>query len=141
MTANSVSLRYGFNFLVADCATADGTTNDGSYLFLLNVAQEPLGCCIAVLCIHPQHTPPKEMQCELSYSCHVPVNSRRGGQKLIKHYQEYTFAVGCTDLSGGLPKPDECFEQNFSTNEQYFSLTTNQYKHQDKPNFSEAMHA
>lgn len=108
----NVSLCYGFNFLVADCATAEGSTNDGSYLFLLNVAQKPLGCIITVLCILPQHdqAPPKEMQCELSYSRRVPVKSRQGGHKLIKHYQESTFTVGCTDLSSGLPKPDECFQ-------------------------------
>ncbi|XP_066360836.1 uncharacterized protein [Miscanthus floridulus] len=108
----TVSLRYGFNFLVADCDTADGTTDDGLYLFLLNVAQKPLGCNISVFCIHPQHgqAPPREMQCELSYSWHVPVKSRRGGEKLIKHYQESTFTVGCTDLSSGPPEPDECFQ-------------------------------
>jgi E3 ubiquitin-protein ligase SIAH1 len=36
----NVNLRYGFNFLIADCATDDGSTNNGSYLFLLKRGTE-----------------------------------------------------------------------------------------------------
>ncbi|KAL6840943.1 hypothetical protein ACP4OV_029203 [Aristida adscensionis] len=36
------------------------------------------------------------------------VKGRRGGNKLVKHYQVSTFRVECTDLSKGMPSPDEC---------------------------------
>jgi E3 ubiquitin-protein ligase SIAH1 len=99
-----VSLHDGFNFLVADCPT-DGVL----YLFLLNVVRQPHGCAISVLCIHPDNEDLRgmEMQCKLSYSA----KSRRGdGCQVIKHFQESTFTVECTDLSDGLPSPDECFQ-------------------------------
>jgi E3 ubiquitin-protein ligase SIAH1 len=40
----------------------------------------------------------------------VYIKSRHGSDKLIKHYQESMFEVECTDLSNGLPNPDECFQ-------------------------------
>jgi E3 ubiquitin-protein ligase SIAH1 len=87
-----ISLHDGFNFLVADCPT-DGVL----YLFLLNVVRQPHGCAISVLCIHPDNEDLRgmEMQCKLSYSA----KSRRGdGCQVIKHFQESTFTVECTDL-------------------------------------------
>lgn len=114
-----IQLHDGFNFILADCATADSKQGTGLYLFLLNVVRQQLGCTITVLCIHPQHdetshgcglSPLKEIQCELSYSRHVYIKSRHGSDKLIKHYQESMFEVECTDLSNGLPNPDECFQ-------------------------------
>ncbi|CAL4910291.1 unnamed protein product [Urochloa decumbens] len=101
----NVCLHDGFNFLLADCPT-DGIL----YLFLLNVVRQPHGCSISMLCIHPHNDESMGIQCELRYSQDVHVKSRRGDGKLIKHYQESTFAVECADLSNELPSPDECFQ-------------------------------
>nr|CAB3460255.1 unnamed protein product [Digitaria exilis] len=105
--AFNVCLHDGFNFLLAECPT-DGIL----YLLLLNVVRQPHGCTISVLCIHPHNDDSKEMevQCELTYSQNVHVKSRRGDGKLVKHFQESTFTVDCTDLSDGKPRPDECFQ-------------------------------
>nr|CAB3463959.1 unnamed protein product [Digitaria exilis] len=105
--AFNVCLHDGFNFLLAECPT-DGIL----YLLLLNVVRQPHGCTISVLCIHPHNDESKEMevQCELTYSQNVHVKSRRGDGKLIKHFQESTFTVECTDLSDGKPRPDECYQ-------------------------------
>ncbi|RCV15162.1 hypothetical protein SETIT_3G035900v2 [Setaria italica] len=110
-----------FNFLLAD-HTIDGqsstSTASRQYLFLLNVARQPLGRAISVLCIHPHattagsgsHGPSwNEMIFELSYQGYVKSRPCNGDQ-VIEHYQKSRFGAACTDLSNGLPSPDSCYQ-------------------------------
>jgi E3 ubiquitin-protein ligase SIAH1 len=116
-----VSLNDGFNFLVADCPTGNkqGATTSFQYLLLLIVARQLLGRTISVLCIDPhaattgggQEPTSKEMECKLWYvSPYAYLNRLHGGNPLIYHYQLSTFRVVCTNLSNGMPKPEDCFQ-------------------------------
>jgi E3 ubiquitin-protein ligase SIAH1 len=58
---NVITLRDGYNFILVDSASdsnSHGTTytstSSNQYLFLLNMARQPPGRSISVLCIHPQ---------------------------------------------------------------------------------------
>lgn len=120
---NVITLRDGVNFLLADVASdsddhgATSTTAANSqYLFLLNVAREPLGRVISVLCIHPhavaaagngQGPSSKEVKCELVYTRH---SRPQGCDQVIEHYQKSRFRVACSDLSNGLSSLDGCFQ-------------------------------
>ncbi|TVU17691.1 hypothetical protein EJB05_33741, partial [Eragrostis curvula] len=102
-------------------ANCDADGNEGmtatpasgkQWLFLLNVARQPLDRAISMLCIHPHAVvDAKEMECSLVYSQDGRViNNCHGGDLLTSHYQNSTFRVACTDLSHGLPNPNECFQ-------------------------------
>ncbi|TVU17681.1 hypothetical protein EJB05_33731, partial [Eragrostis curvula] len=70
------------------------------------MATEDAGCAVSMLCIHPHAVP--EMKFELEYSRYVDVR-RRDGNQLVNHYQKSEFRVVCTDLSDGLPDPNDGF--------------------------------
>ncbi|GJN36032.1 hypothetical protein PR202_gb24857 [Eleusine coracana subsp. coracana] len=118
---NVITLRDGFNFLLADSNDHGATsiaTASSKYLFLLNVSREPLGRAISVLCIHPhaagaagndQGPSSKGVKCELSYTRRE--SSRpQGCDQVIEHYQKSRFRVACSDLSNGLSSLDGCFQ-------------------------------
>lgn len=121
----AVCLRDGFNLLVADLYTGnkaqDGTANI-QCLLLLTVAPQPYARIISVHCIDPhaaasgsgsrQALRSKEMQCELRYTKAHTNRKRDLSQFNIDHLQflNSKFRVVCTDLSNGLPKPDDCFQ-------------------------------
>lgn len=111
-----INLHDGFNVV----ATGDdqGTTIANQLLFVLNVAREPFGRAISAFGIHPHAAvvessspPSKTMECELQLT-HSYFNrySRRGGDLCRSHYQRSVFNVACTDLSNGVPNPDDCFQ-------------------------------
>ncbi|KAJ1255737.1 hypothetical protein BS78_K165400, partial [Paspalum vaginatum] len=119
----TVRLHDGFNFLLADadCSTGNkkqGVTASVKCLLLLTVAREPHARIISVHWINPRPAVASsslgrnssEMQCKLSYSPYLFANNQSGGNQLINHSQTSTFRVACTDLSNGLPKPDDCFQ-------------------------------
>ncbi|TVU17784.1 hypothetical protein EJB05_33840, partial [Eragrostis curvula] len=120
---NLITLRDGFNFLLATRATdghgATSTSTANKYLFLLHVARQSLGRDISMVCIDPDGiaatgngqgpSSTKEVKCELSYmgngdkgphSCH----------QVIEHYQKSRFRVACTDVSKGMSGLDGCFQ-------------------------------
>ncbi|EES19035.1 hypothetical protein BDA96_09G048700 [Sorghum bicolor] len=120
--AFSIRLRDGFNFfLLADhdrCGDGEQAAvtccSVPCRLFLLNVMKERLSRAISVICIHP-HTSSAAAanngdqqlpltQCELVFSCYGDRSSCRS------HYQSSVFRVVCTDLSSGLPNPENCFQ-------------------------------
>ncbi|TVU17775.1 hypothetical protein EJB05_33831, partial [Eragrostis curvula] len=118
---NLITLHDGFNFLLADTASDSRwatTTANSQYLFLLNVARQPLGRAISILCIDPHATTAaangqgpstKEVKCELSYTGHGD-RRPRGCDQVIEHYQKSRFRVACTNLSNGLSSLDGCFQ-------------------------------
>ncbi|TVU17748.1 hypothetical protein EJB05_33803, partial [Eragrostis curvula] len=114
----TLSLHDGFNFLLANCDAEGGEgmtatpTAGNEWLFLLNVVRQPLDRAISMLCIHPHAgINAKEMECSLMYSQYGRVvNNCHGGDRLTSHYQNSSFRVACTDLSHGLPNPNECFQ-------------------------------
>lgn len=102
----AVQLREGFNFVHAGAGGREGRR--WSHLFLLDMAVEDAGCAVTVLCIHPQATPPsREIKFELEYSGYADVRCR--DRLLVNHYQKSEFRVLGTDLSKGLPGPDNSF--------------------------------
>jgi E3 ubiquitin-protein ligase SIAH1 len=112
---NAVHLHDGFNFLLTDCPnTKQGAATSEQCLLLLTVARQPLGRTISMLCIAGDPTgqgpTSEEMECEISYSLYTHLKSLRSGNLLIDHHQRSTFRVACTDLSNGLPKPEDCFQ-------------------------------
>ncbi|CAL4902901.1 unnamed protein product [Urochloa decumbens] len=74
--------------------------------------RQPLGCTICMLLVHPHATDEFQgpcsvkMKCELTYSWSLSLSS--GDQ--VEHNQKSEFMVTCTDLSSGLPNPDEHFQ-------------------------------
>ncbi|CAN6340659.1 unnamed protein product [Urochloa humidicola] len=111
----NIHLHDGFNFLLADCRTANtkqGATGSVQCLLLLTVARQPLGRSISMLCIDPhtdtaagQGPTSKEVECDIRYSLSLHLKN-----SLILHYQSSRFRVACTDLSNGLPKPEDSFQ-------------------------------
>ncbi|CAM0957727.1 unnamed protein product [Alopecurus aequalis] len=90
-------------------------SNDQQYLFLLNVARNPYGHAISVFFIHPQAAVNKlssptpravEFFVRLEYSRNQPFP----GDMCSGHSQDTKFRVACTDLSGGMPNSEECFQ-------------------------------
>ncbi|PNT71781.1 hypothetical protein BRADI_2g35472v3 [Brachypodium distachyon] len=85
------------------------------YLFLKIVARTPLGRAISCLCIHPPQVAAAgslqltsknvKWRLKLSYS-HDVVDA----DDHFFHIQNCSFRVACTDLSGGMPNPNECFQ-------------------------------
>ncbi|VAH71696.1 putative E3 ubiquitin-protein ligase SINA-like 6 [Triticum dicoccoides] len=61
-------------------------------IFLLNVALEPVGHAISVVCIQPKGTNSK-FKCQMSYSCFT-----------TGYYQSSTYKIRSSSLSDGLPK-------------------------------------
>ncbi|TVU17676.1 hypothetical protein EJB05_33726 [Eragrostis curvula] len=113
----SIRLQDGFNFLVLDHLVdkegATTTSTTGKFLFLLNVARQPIGqqfwFNISVICIHPHHiydgqgqSSTKAIKCELKYSWWFD-------NRLFHHYMSSDLRVDCTDLSDGLPNHETCF--------------------------------
>ncbi|PVH61809.1 hypothetical protein PAHAL_3G126900 [Panicum hallii] len=121
----AVHLRDGFDFLLADCPTANmkqGATATVQCLLLLTVARQPVGRTISVLCIDPHAAAAanggdgpaasKQMECRLTYyrPWDFNDNNHHGGHQVWDHYQQSNFRVACTDLSDGMPNPDGCFQ-------------------------------
>ncbi|CAL4902905.1 unnamed protein product [Urochloa decumbens] len=116
----AIHLHDGFNLLLADCSTANtkqGATASVQCLLLLTVARQPLGRTISMICIDPHASDAtghgqtsKEMECEIWYSLYTHLKSLRCGNPLIDHYQRSRFRVACTDLTYGLPKPEDGFQ-------------------------------
>ncbi|KAL6607821.1 hypothetical protein ACP70R_040884 [Stipagrostis hirtigluma subsp. patula] len=107
----TVHLHEGFNFVVADRYTNEGTNTYAQYLFLLNMARLPFGCTVSVLCIRPDIVdaaagPSKEIKCELVYSRYIYSE----GDQMVNHHQQSEFKVPCTDLSSGLPDLSKSFQ-------------------------------
>ncbi|KAL6865126.1 hypothetical protein ACP4OV_016277 [Aristida adscensionis] len=119
-----VHLRDGFNFLLANVTGTTNTTTDGDaatgrqYLFLLNVVRLPLGRSISVVRVHPHAAAAgdvqatslsNEVECQITYSRFDYTRSKvhkQGGQH-TDYRQSFKFRVACTDLSKGLPSPDD----------------------------------
>ncbi|CAN6358581.1 unnamed protein product [Urochloa humidicola] len=99
-------LHDGFNFLLADHAAAP---TNREYMFLLNVARQPLGLAVSVVLIHPRgvvNGQGKEIKCELTYSWRP-----RDGDPFVDNYeQSCKFRVTSTDLSNGMLSPDRCYQ-------------------------------
>jgi E3 ubiquitin-protein ligase SIAH1 len=101
----TVEHRDGFNFVRAAAGNGQGPY----HLFLLNTAMEDAGCAVNVVCIQPRAIPPsKEMMFELQYSRYKDV--RDSSRQFVNHYQKSEFRVVCTDLSDGLPDPNDGFQ-------------------------------
>ncbi|WVZ96339.1 hypothetical protein U9M48_041994 [Paspalum notatum var. saurae] len=108
----AVWLHDGFNFVLADCNNEQGTTASVKRLLLLTVVRQPHARIISVHCIDPhaatasggQGPNSKGVLCTLWYSVYG------GSNKYYNHYQTSTFRIICTDLSNGVPKPDDCFQ-------------------------------
>ncbi|KAJ1261695.1 hypothetical protein BS78_09G050300 [Paspalum vaginatum] len=92
-----INVHDGFNFVLADAVCIctgnkeQGITTSIKCLALLNVVRQPHARIITVHCIDPhsgQGPNSKEMQCKLTS----------------------TFRIIRSDLSNGLPKPDDCFQ-------------------------------
>jgi E3 ubiquitin-protein ligase SIAH1 len=116
-------LHDGFNFLLADCSTGNknqGATASNQCLLLLTVVRQPYVRIISVHCIDPhaaagsgaQGATSKEMQCLLDYSLRKDAGILSGNNPFINSWQIQVsrFRVVRTDLSNGLPKPDDCFQ-------------------------------
>ncbi|TVU17688.1 hypothetical protein EJB05_33738 [Eragrostis curvula] len=99
----------GFNFLIADLATAgeggSATITSSKYLFLLNVLQKPLGRAISVLLIGRKPSS-KAVKCVLTFS-HIASEDRKF---LGSHLLQSKINVECSDLCSGVPNPDDCFQ-------------------------------
>ncbi|GJM94632.1 hypothetical protein PR202_ga11294 [Eleusine coracana subsp. coracana] len=111
MMPHEVCLGDGFNFLVLDRLVVNGSgtviSTTGHFLFLLNVARQPLGRAISVFCIHPHHKKwrsSKAVKCVLTYSQSVPEC-----KLLVRHHLQSDLCVDCTDLSNGLPHTEKRF--------------------------------
>jgi E3 ubiquitin-protein ligase SIAH1 len=62
-----------------------------------------------MVCIQPWAMPPsKEMMFELQYSRYKDV--RDSSRQFVNNYQKSEFRVVCTDLSDGLPDPNDGFQ-------------------------------
>ncbi|KAL6608233.1 hypothetical protein ACP70R_041296 [Stipagrostis hirtigluma subsp. patula] len=109
-----VMLRDGFNFVTigGGAAAAEdqvAATTTTQYLFLLKVTRAPpFGRIITALCIHRRHpaiaAAAATATVKLTYTRYMPSDMCR------LHKQSSEFKVACTDLSGGLPDPSECFQ-------------------------------
>jgi E3 ubiquitin-protein ligase SIAH1 len=113
---DTIRLRDGFNFLLAVGDAGDdgsqGTTTNHQWLFQLNVARQRLDRIISVLCFYPRVNAEdaRLMEFSLTYSNYSQVFiDRHGGCLLSNHYHSSSFRVACSNLSNGLPNPDECF--------------------------------
>ncbi|XP_066368835.1 uncharacterized protein [Miscanthus floridulus] len=115
----NVHLHDGFNLILADCSIGNknkGSTSSVQCLLLLTVERQQLARFISVHWIDPhaagtsgsQGPTSKEMECQLWYSANFELI--RCSTWLIHHYQSWKFRVARTNLSNGLPKPDDCFQ-------------------------------
>jgi E3 ubiquitin-protein ligase SIAH1 len=112
---SNIRLKEGFNFIRLD--DDQGTAATRQCLFLLDVKHQALSRAISVLLIHPHATVSdqrqclKKMKCEVMYSQIIAATtSRLRGDLVTEHEQKSKFIVTCTDLSNGLPNPDERFQ-------------------------------
>lgn len=113
-----LQLHDGFNFFLTDCPEKLGATASIRCLLLLIVARQQHARTIFVHCIDPhadaasgdQGPNSKELKCNLSYSLYALNNSHSGINQRIDHCQLSRFRVACTNLSNGLPKPEDCFQ-------------------------------
>ncbi|CAN6326718.1 unnamed protein product [Urochloa humidicola] len=112
-----IHLKDGFNVIRLDDDQGATTRDDSQCLFLLDVKRQALSCAISVLLIHPhasvdnQQPCLKHMNCELIYSSQAALSIIRPRSDLVmSHDQKSKFIVTCTDLSKGLPNPDERFQ-------------------------------
>ncbi|TVU17738.1 hypothetical protein EJB05_33789, partial [Eragrostis curvula] len=105
----SVGLNNGFNFLIADLATAgeggSAAITSSKYLFLLNVLRKPFGRAISVLLIGRKPSS-KAVKCVLTFS-HIASQDRKF---LGSHLLQSKINVECSDLCSGVPNPDDCFQ-------------------------------
>ncbi|KAJ1261698.1 hypothetical protein BS78_09G050500 [Paspalum vaginatum] len=121
----AVLLQDGFNFLLANCHTGNkkqGATTSIQCLLLVTVVRQPYAHIISAHCIDPhahaaatsdsQRPPSKEMQCLLWYEESLHASNLRRSSQLISHahFQTSKFRIACTNLSNGLPRPDDCFQ-------------------------------
>jgi E3 ubiquitin-protein ligase SIAH1 len=96
-----VHLRDGFNAINLH-------TKDKQYLFLLNVERNPFGRAISAFFLYHDDNNPSyglDVFVDLEYSQGNPVPLRSRS-----HSQETSFTVVPTDLSGGLPRSEDCFQ-------------------------------
>ncbi|CAN6358568.1 unnamed protein product [Urochloa humidicola] len=111
-----IYLKDGFNFIRLDDDQDATTRDDSQCLFLLDVKRQALSLAISVLLIHPhasvddQQPCLKHMNCELTYSQGAVSIVRQRSDLVMSHDQRSKFIVTCTDLSKGLPNPDERFQ-------------------------------
>ncbi|TVU17723.1 hypothetical protein EJB05_33774, partial [Eragrostis curvula] len=115
--ANKMNIRLqdGFNFLVLDhLVDKEGSTttsSTGKFLFLLNVARQPLGqhflFNISVLCIHPHHIYDAQGQSSKAINCALSYSWWYGS---LFNTLDMGVRVDCTDLSDGLPNHEMCFK-------------------------------
>ncbi|CAL5096998.1 unnamed protein product [Urochloa decumbens] len=111
-----IHLKDGFNFIRLDDDQGATTRADRQCLFLLDVKRQALSRAISVLLIHPhasvddQQPCMKHMNCELTYSQSTLSIICPPKDLVMSHDQKSKFIVTCTDLSKGLPNPDERFQ-------------------------------
>lgn len=101
----SLRLRYGFNFLLADCAAA---TTNRRYLFLLNVVRQPFGRAISVprIAMDERGASSEDMNSRYARSSSCPEEAG----EFISYYQSSSFRVARADPANGLPSPDGQFQ-------------------------------
>ncbi|WVZ96369.1 hypothetical protein U9M48_042020, partial [Paspalum notatum var. saurae] len=88
-------------FVVSDDADEHGR----KYVFLLNVVRHQFCRAVSVVCIRPRAAATKKINFELRFKL-----DGDEGDPLVRHKQATEFKVEYSDLSDGLPDPNENFE-------------------------------
>ncbi|KAJ1261672.1 hypothetical protein BS78_09G048500 [Paspalum vaginatum] len=120
---SNICLKEGFNFVrlhdekaaATSSSTANG--NNSQCLFLLDVKRQPLSRAISVIFVHPhaaavddnQRPCLESMSCDLTYQRDLVSGSHLRADLAVHNEQKSKFIITCTDLSNGLPNPDERF--------------------------------
>ncbi|KAJ1261680.1 hypothetical protein BS78_09G048900 [Paspalum vaginatum] len=102
-TALNLELHDGFQFVVSSDADEHGR----KYVFLLNVVRHQFCRTVSVVCIRHRAAATKEINFKLH--CLLRYGAEEG-DRLVGHTQTTGFKVECSDLSDGLPDPNENFQ-------------------------------
>ncbi|WVZ96324.1 hypothetical protein U9M48_041979 [Paspalum notatum var. saurae] len=120
---SNICLKEGINFIclhdVKAAAISISTTNGNNSrcLFLLDVKRHLLSRAISVIFVHPhaaavdddQRPCLESMSCDLTYQRDLVPRSHLRADQAVHSEQKSKFIITCTDLSNGLPNPDERF--------------------------------
>lgn len=118
----AVRLQDGFNIVAVDCfggaSEQDRPEFPGRYLLVLEVIQQTFGRTVFAFCLRPGAATmdglifwAKEAQCHLSLSYSRNILDGDDDKPPVQCYYQTTKAsVTCTDLSSGLPDPEDCFQ-------------------------------
>ncbi|XBJ15544.1 hypothetical protein VPH35_007420 [Triticum aestivum] len=112
----AVRLQDGFNIVAVDCiggaSEQDRLEFPGRYLLVLEMIQQTFGRTVFAFCLRPGAAFwEKEAQCRLSLSYSRNILDGDDDKPPVQCYYQTTKAgVTCTDLSSGLPDPEDCFQ-------------------------------